>query len=780
MSFSGSASIFSAAVAPYHVDKTLTINPDDMYAALDSFFATPPDCFLTEPYFIRRSVESKTFPCPTILTGCDDKKMQMMEELFPGAKYGQYGISGGVVTGTSNSIFTIISSGGVQTYRYLDTCTAPTLPDTITVGGVFYNDLRTMHADSFIYVYNKAIGLHDYRIAEDLLPLHPEYCELQACFDDTFKTQVTAIPNAKIADNLNLLYLDSIVAHDPFVGIMMSYSYPYAADSLKTFTGGHTRLDSLIIVRAYCGCDDSVMFSECTNGMFRSEIVNRILINDNVKNYYFNNLVSLYFLNRQRFVDAITMSKGDSCYHCALVRMTLIPSPVFDDLVSGTGAPVYDSISTASSFSGTSSLSWVGSAIGGVAAGSPVDSMDSTLVALYDSSMAGYHFADSALCYGQTDTILARLSNCIGGDSTLMAAIANTLDSLCAAHAVTNGNYTPSLIRYVLTRNGISLTDLCNPYVVGYSYLTFTPPPTMDCMQDTFYTSCGDYLSGDHILAALGNPGTAYLDTLNAMGNILEGNVSAQLGGNIYVKDFAAYDATHKLITLSIYNNPSVGGVSLTDTVKIFLRSPIFGNVFSIPGDSFSVSVACINTYPQPTSAGFINEYSFVANVSVYSDSVDFSCSMLCWIDSIQVMNDMNNNLASCIPCTELRALYNQFNDTLLSYGIVGIDHPYYEQMLTSFVNYNMQKCYSVDEYENFIQSCALADSLKMPLYVGYSTFVFENSTDLSTFLNALNNVDTDYSFDDSYRDSAAGKTTICVNVNQVPLTELWKYKNFF
>src|SRR5579872_189636 len=315
-----------------------------------------------------------------------------------------------------------------------------------------------------------AIGLGDYRIAEDLLPLHPEYCEWRSCFNDTFKTEMLAIPNQQVAASLHLLYLDSIIAHDPVMSIM---TYPNPYDSLSTFKGGNQRLDSLILMQAYCSCSDSVMFTECASQMFHNEIASRILINDvNVRNYYFSNIVSMYFMNRQRFIDAIIAGAGDSCSHCEFKRMTLIPMPVFDPLITGTGTLAPDSIalSTYGTFTGSGTMYW----LGGIS--TPTDSvMDSTLTALYDSAMVVYHFNDSMLCYGQIDTILARLSNCIAGDTVIMSGIRNTLDSLCAAHAMVNGNYTPDQIRFAITRNGVALTDICNPYMVSYSYF---PPAT--------------------------------------------------------------------------------------------------------------------------------------------------------------------------------------------------------------------------------------------------------------------------------------------------------------
>ena len=479
------------------------------------------------------------FPCPPIITDpCALKKWQMEQELFPGAKYGKYTTPDSLVTGTSNSIFTLYPGTPKYTYRYQDTCTVPSLSDTITVNGVTYTDLRSMPADSFIYVYNLAIGAGNYSIAEALLPLHPEYCV--KCFDDTFKNEMLAIPSQQIAQSLGVLYLDSIVAHDPLVATMTAYSYTNPTDSLSTFHGGHIRLDSFILERAYCSCSDSVMFSQCVSDMFEEEIASRTLINDKVKSYYFNNIVSLYFQNRQRFVDAIMMRGGDSCSHCAFKRMTLIPEPVYDHMITDSGGVAMDSItlSTYSSFAGSSTLSWLGTV-------SAADSMDSTLTALYDSALVANHFYDSTLCHGVSDSLLGKLVNCFSGDSANMAGLRNTLDSMCAAHVVINGNFTPEQVRFAILRNGDSLSDICNPYVA--SYISFSPPmrPTGNCYPDTFYKFFGNFIGDTAALNAFATPGSFHFDTV------------VMFSDTFHFELFANYDSSRKLLELLVFTNPA-------------------------------------------------------------------------------------------------------------------------------------------------------------------------------------------------------------------------------
>lgn len=764
-SFTGSVNTFYATVAPYHVHKELTIDPYDMSAALDSFFNAPPSCFSSEPFFIRTAVEERAFPCPAPRTPCEEKKWQMIQDMFPNAKYGKYTMTGTMVNNTPNSIFTRYSTPG-DPYRYQDTCTVPSLFDTITAGGISYTNLRTMRTDSFIAVYERAIAEENYSIAEALLPLHPEYCQLKECFDDTFKTMVLAIPDAKVAERLNRLHLDSIVANDPLVPLMVTAGYTAAADSLKTFCGGTRRLDSITLITAYCGCSDSVMFKQCVSEMFNPEITGRVLQNDNIKKYYFENLPELYFANRNRFINAISMGRGDSCSHCALRRMTIIPDPIFDMSTSPSGAIEMDSLSTYSSFSGSGSLGWLAAAAGVVA-----DSMDSTLTALYDSALTAYTFVDTTLCFGAVDSILARLANCIQGNPATYAAIRSTLDSLCGARVIRNGNYLPEQIYFALTRNGISMGDLCNPYLICYSNIPAPDPPSQNCKQDTFYRSLSSFLSDTAVTNSFGATYSLHSYALDVAGNIFEASMSSVIG-TTSAEITARYDTGDKLLSLLVYN-PSTA----SDTIRLFLRTPIFGNVFDSTADSFVVKAKCINVLPQSFTVGLVNEYTFFAEVTRYATSVFVTSTMLGWVDTLPTMYPDTNPLAGCIPCTQMRSLFDEFSDTLATYAVKGVDHPYYDQMLLSFMNYRLQQSFTSDQYERFIESCALADSMIIPKYVSYATYTFADSAGMSHFIDTLNLVDTNYSFDNCYREDNGTNIRVFVNLNSVPLGILWKYR---
>ena len=794
VAFSGSVNSMFLQQGPYHVHKELSINEGDIDAALDSFFDGP-NCLLTEPYFIRKAVESRTFPCPASFVGdpCAEKKWEMEQELHPNAKYGHYSASGGgMVIGTSNSIFTryldsviavatassynhtsdSTSGGSIYCfhYRYQDSCTAFSLPDSLMIAGVMRHGLRTMSVDSFILLYNESITDTSDPIAEALLPLHPEYCEWLHCFNDTFKTQLLALPTAQVAQGMHLLYLDSIIAADPAVSYLSSFANP--SDSLATYPGGRLRLDSMELVKDYCGCGDSVMMSNCTSAVFSYEIQHRLLVNDFVKNQYFADMISLYLQNRQRFIDATINAAGDSCWHCSNVRMTLIPSPVFPTGTATTGLPTPTIVDSSW---GSTRATWLLSAFSSLPA---VDSAaDSALIAIEDSAALIYSSADSLLGVIQADSIVAHLANCGNGDTTIRNGIRNTLDSLVMAHAVSQGNYTPDQVRFAILRNGATLNDFCNPYLIGYINMSLAPSvASQACLPDIFYESVADFLNDSAVNLAFRNLGTIHLDTVDMTPGTFGNNVGT-VTGNPEVGLFVTYNSVKSLYTLSVYHDPSVGGSP--DTVHIYLRGTGGCGASFYGGDSARVTdVECISTAPSPVATGYINEYSFLADVTNFFDTTATTCQLLGWTDTVQSMTTRNNILAACIPCTQMKQVYTRFMDSMTVLGMRGVDHPYYETMLQSFLDYYLGSMYSSTQYENFINSCAFADSMLLPLYIGYSSMKFSTVADADSFKAMMGRLDSNVDVNDMYSDSSSTGIILAIDFNMMPPEEMWLFRN--
>jgi RHS repeat-associated protein len=770
VSFSGSTGIIHANTGPYYVHKELTVDDGDIDGVVDQYMAMPPTCLHKEPWFIRQSVQRRNFPCPgTTDDPCELKRQQMILDLYPGGKYGKYTDSSGMIIGAGlgGSIFDWTSTGeGTGHYGYQDTCLLTRLPDSITIRGVTYHHLRTLSVDSFLYVYNLSIAVGDNTIANALLPLHPDFCK--RCINDTFKTLLLSLPDAATAQSQNLLYLDSIVAHDP----LLPYISGLGADSLKTFPRGHIRLDSMELIQIYCGCGDTVELKECVGSIFSYEIRHRLLINDFAKNQYFKDMINMYLHNRDRFVDAYlyTPVTGDTCSLCSAIRLRGVDA--LPPVTSSWGSPSTDLLDSVW-IHGDSTAAWVLAAMGGST------TLDSATLAIYtDSARVIYTRADSIFCYGAVDSIIARLANCGNGDTILLAGIRATLDSFCATHTIHSGGYTPDIIRYAIVRNGGTINDFCNPYLVSFGLPSYSTPMSADCMEDGFYTDIKIFFNQPSVLQSLIFPGTTNAYTLGA-GNMFESEISAYLGSVTSVSVSATYDTANSLYTIKVF------AASGTDTARIYLRgngtgtcAHVFGG--GAVGDTVSVAIIqCVNAVPRTVISGLINEYSFIATVNDYATSGRTTCSLLGWTDSIATMTDRNNKLNNAIPCTEMRRQYIAFSDTMKSYGVRGADHPLWDNMLQHFMNYVMPQYHSAYQYETFIGSCALADSMFIPLYFGYANLTFDSVADADTFISMLNSIDPVYDYSGSYRDSDAtsGIISLSINLRHSPYSELWKYR---
>ena len=772
----------------YMLHKELTIEDDSIAAVIDQVVNSPLSCFLSAPYFIKKRVKEMDFPCAPEDDYCTAQRKRLKEELHPYKKYGMLNyFTGYAVSGTGNSVFTIMRvdtiinvNGSTEyhlRYRYQDTCTSYSLPDTITVGGITYNNLRTMSADSFFQIYLQSIWSDPSDpIAEALLPLHPEYCKLQRCYTDTFGARLSALPDIYVAQHLNLLYLDSIIAQDPFVPYLAGYGYP--PDSLAYFAGGHIRLDSFLYPMVYCGCGDSVMSKECVNNIYGYEIQNRLLVNDYVKKAYFDQLIDMYITNRQHFLDLVINQGGDSCVHCADVRMFLTPTANFNNVVAAGG--LTPPILLDSSWTGMAHAPWLMSAFGSLP-GAGTAAMDSFILIMHDSATAICAAADSMLCFGRIDNIMDHLVNCANNDTPTLTVIRNTLDSFCTAHLVPYGGFTPEIVKYAILRSGATLTDFCNPYLIACDFAGPSFSTGQNCRSDSFYRSFNGFLNKTAVLNALRNVGTTYAHTLDITGSEMEQELYNVIGDD-HTEIFATWSIIDTLYKLYAFKDHTLG---VSDTIKIYFRGVGgCGNVFSL-GDSISVfDVACINTLTTPPALGLIKQYSFVADAIWYQHTLGGItaniCSMLGWGDTVRTMNVIDNTIAECVPCTQMRALYNEFNDSMLAINVYGPGHPLYGDMLRNFMNRKLGKVFGTSQYERFIESCALADSIAMPLYMGYAVLNFAHNDDADSFTVRYNTLDTNYTFDYLLRvKDATGSVSVFVDFDIVPFHLLWKYKLF-
>jgi len=767
--FSGSLVSYTAPVRTFFltqgrhsVHKELTINMDEVDNAVDSFLALTKakNCLKTEREFIREAVESKDYPCENDDYGCDMLRRVAIEELYPNLdsadvtrKYGYYSASG---ASNNNSIFSLIA-GGNGKRRYQSDCIV--YPDTVWYEGTPYTNIKDLSYDVFAMIFNDTI-------AEALLPLHPEYC-LMNCYNDPYEQRLRDIPDAPTATALNLFTPANLATSDPIYAEMLAAPslFPSPVDTLTRMSG--QSLHNKALAMAYCDCGDSVLYDDCTSRIYNSSIAASLLTDPYVRERYFLILRDLYTGNRLRYRYLLAPeTEAVDCSLCQPVRMTL------------TGAPVF--VTTTGGSTGFGSLgAWADGTSAGSSAimGDYLDLIDDPDYGpAVDSAMDLYASGTSALCAGAVEGIINALVNC--ADSVSLLKVRDTLLAICARGQVAYGQYSPDQVRYALTKNGIAIGDLCNVYLVNYDYTS--PTMTMNqggfmCGSPAFFNDTKTTLNGA-ALNALKTLGTEYTATFSAA-NQFQNKVITAIGGTA-VRMKASQNATTKLYTLKLYRT---GG---PDTVRVNFRSEATGdcgNIFSTAGGA-TVTIAAVHCtkdvfYGFPN--GLVGANTFGVTVTRTIGSATTNCTLPAWTEKMTMNPAGKNNLAECVPCTQMRTLYKEFWDTCAVLQVKGADHPYYSTMLRNFMNFRLRSSYATGQYLDAVEGCALADSMQIKRYIGYANFVFNSSAGADSFLRAMNLINPDIAIIPAVRHTAPSSAVrVLIDFRSIPVNKLKVYKD--
>ncbi|MBL7705486.1 MAG: hypothetical protein JNM21_08035 [Taibaiella sp.] len=793
------------------IHKELTYSPDDLIAAVDSYMVLPDNCLRTEQDFIKEEVLSRTFPCATCKTLCDELRDDLKKELWPNyngsysmRKYGYYTDSTGAFSSNNNSIFTLLNNSGSGSsdipdynplynhYRYQDTCLV-TLPDTVIRFGQVYTNLRALPVDTFIAIFNDTI-------AEALLPLHPEYCELLKCAVDTFQDVVNSLPDAVTAENMGLLYLNDIIQRDPVYQHMVQAGISGAMDSLSKMKYTGFSLDSMALLMAYCEGGDPVMFSSCVQEIFKDSIDHSILLNPYVKERYLQRLKAIYFTNRQRHISFLTpLSANPDCSRCLPVRMTLIGEGNFENPIDFSNPYMGNPFGISTNFVNQlppAQAAQVGGFLGSFsgldsAFAAAMDSLHNNPNSNYSSSGAGYltsfpsmssayntalgiyNNGDSLITAGAVNAIMEKLVNC--ADSVSMQAVRNRLMELVTGGQVVMAKFTPEHVRWALQTSGIALTDLCHPYLPGYENLAALSESKFTCMPGTRYTELGNVLDLQASRDALANIGVEYTLNLPA-GNAVAQQIYNRLATSGTIKVQAQQDTARQLYTLHFYQSTITEPQAVVFYFKNFTSCAQPFNASG--GNNIAIKADCISDFEHLNAdvEGYIGAYLFYARA--IKGTAD-TCHMVAWSNLVETNNINTGNIAACIPCTEMHALYDAFVDTMDSYGLKHVDHPYYEQSLRGFMNYNLKRVYGTGEYLNFMESCALADHRFLPLMQGYATVFFNNFSEAAVFLGQLQNLDASANIQPLFRYRYGSSDRLIFDFRLLPEKNWRIYKHF-
>lgn len=727
------------------IEKTLTVAEADIDAAVDSFMAYRPSCLKTENQFIKEAIDRTTYPCPAI-DPCADLKKKMMEELFTGAKYGRFG---GVIT---PSIYDIQNVPGLDPglYRFQAPCVAAALNGLVIKRyGTTYTNIGKLPIDTFLKIYT---GENRYTIARELLPLHPEFCKLAACFADTFETRFKAMPDAATAIKYNLYSLDSIVKQDIQLRsklYLAPFMMTFADDSLKRISNGTQRMDTVAAEFAFCANGEAPIFGDARE-FFHNDIVNLNLPAGNIKNGYFENLRTIYLSNRAKY-KAMLQTSGRACEPCdSQIRMTLIPPPLIPVKYTPDGGMATGPDSYLGLFSDTMKAK-IAEYTGGSVLYS--DTSDAKVKAMRDSVRAYVAAKDSQLNSVAVDTILSRLVNCFSSPA-VKARLKDTLLAMVHRGEVHNGIFLPEQVRNGLSRAAIPLTDLCHTYLVSYDYYNESMASGISCGAPAFYAAARDFLNDNDINRAIRTTTTAPATTAPAWPatNIFAARIEAALtGGSGNMLMNTVYSAPDSTYHFRFFKSGS-------DTLRISFLTP--GKVKTLAGDFAFLTVpangplhfdevSCYFDDPNAYAEGYVGKFMFRARITrednVFGDIVASSGNLIGWNNGKVAFNDdAANKLAACIPCTQFRTAYQAFADSMSLYGAYAADHPLFYKSLRGFMNYRLKRVYTADQYKRFLISCALADSMNIPMYGGYGKITFPSGgyPNIDAFAAALETSD--------------------------------------
>ena len=764
-------------------DKKLTIATSDIYAAVDSFFTASPSCLKTKNQFIREEVSRRKFPCTdNSIYGdnenpCEKLKKELMAELFPNEKYGKYTYVNGKVVGLTpahenKSIFdrVINTQTGDSIYRYQTNCVKTALQQiVIWRNGVKYSHLDRVAVDTFIELF--VPGPDGDKIAEALLTLHPEYCRWLNCYNDTFGRQLKAIPNAMVAQSLGLYDMNEILITDPFISRMVNVpNWADLRDSLTYFNHSPERIDRMAAEQALCRSDIHSLTADCRQ-LFKAQIQALQFPNSMAEDDYFKLMRDLYLANRDKYLKKLWALPTPNCYvgdaSCGLLPIALIPAPVIKVFYDQNGGLNQDSATSPFGFISHLDTAANGGAfsLAAGASGGSSGQYDSTMAdSLIRISSAYIGHMDSVLSNVAIDTMLSRLANC-NFTPTQTSAFRTYLLGLMSSGQVRQGEYTPAQVRAAMDHSGIIPGDLCHPYLISYGYYPLDTASQSRCKSKAWYQDVRDFLNQTSVSQLLRSQAfpTAVQPLLLATNNLFERELSARLQNANTITCIADWDSSLKKYDLRLIHNNDTVILALHAAVRNAGPLPVFANSTSLSFDSLQ----CFSERPAGRVEGSMRQYVFSAHAVFNNASGGFGLPIIGWNNAIGMSEDEASPLSSLIPYTQIRTLYQRFRDTMGTYNVQGADHPFWNRSLGNFMDFELRKTFSTSDYNDFIQSAALADSAKIPLYGGYGR-ITGNSAITSLLTAAANNAIPVVPLL-SYRSSTTAQQTLFIDYRQVP-----------
>lgn len=655
-------------------------------------------------------------------------------------------------------------------YYYQDDCI--TLPSSVTKDGKTYTNLKELPVETFISIFNE-------KIAEALLPIHPEYCKLQNCNGGGFEDSLEATKTIAQALENNMFKLDSLIAHDPLQirgGSSVGTKLAHFQNVLNT------RLDTFALQQAYCAAGNSIEMEYCIAKNYKYEIDHFIFTDDVVKQRYFDYLKSLYIGNRTYIKQRMLDGAGSSCSPCGDIRLTIVGIPNFpslDDAVAeGDGGGSGSVPGSGSTDDDLGSLpEWMKEkfrkAMDGDTSG--MYTTPDSLKVLYDETTV------AANVESQAEAFMNHLKNCPIGEpdrTAMRTSIANILKSGTVL--------TPEIIRSVLVDTfSLPLSDLCHPFLIAYPVTSGDrqADASYACEEDNLYTGFLSFLKRPQVVSEL--------TTAPSSGSpsALTGSASFALdGSNAFEGQFGssatvtAYTESMGTWCTDCFTTLIVSGTSKTDTFNFSSRKfgdpGIQANLASTMPTYTIQAVRCLNSDESAIATGSLARSTTI---------VDLRCSFCLVPQSFYVwgrhtafMKDAPSvsSLKNALTCVDIKKGIEDFNAEQSSYGYSpATNHPLYQYTITNYLNHKFNKSFGISDYDGLMNGCAVTDQVAMKKIIAGYRVELNSDADAETFISAMLNFDTEKPSYLRYK-TASGKPVLLVDFNSIAEDRLLQYKN--
>ncbi|MBX9449220.1 MAG: hypothetical protein KL787_05665 [Taibaiella sp.] len=699
-------------------------------------------------------------------------------------------------------------------YRYQSDCIDPDVKVTITwfagyiSGFPIYLSSETALKD---LTPDQLIRHFSPRVAEGLLPLHPEYCKLQLCDEGDFKEKLQGITSYAQAQQLGMHTLSGILSLDPFNKSIDSEA-PFTPYQLSHFPGDAglstananllRRIDTMALEMAYCGCNASEPVTYCKNVQYKSQIASMSLPNDQVKDLFIMHLKNNYLAVRSLLYQKMMDGSGASCEPCADDRMDLVPNPVFPSAFSPDGLSLSEDLDEVPA--------WMRAIFDDVLDGSFTSSGE--VPSAIKDAEDDRKLAD---CQGQVAEIMASLANC-GLTETKYNTIKTALESTYCDGSSSGADITPTVVKDILVANSVTMNDLCHAFLARYGLHDHSEdfdnggyiPKHPD-----FYAGLEAFLARTQVETALKNATTSgYLAPafpLSPTSNKFEAELATILGytsGNVTVRGFEQ--------SVFLYEHPTSGPkyrsyykLSITysgqsDTLYFSTRNKFASYLAAgtyVPGLSPKAAGTgttdiifdnVMNVLEEEMQTGLVPGLvsdnlvfaKLTKNVTTGGPGTTEYDFYNIWGHKTTMLQPLTEGAPEdCITCTELKQGISTFlsQASTYKYSLYPV-HPLFGRTMASYLNARFGTQHSFEDLEKLMKGCAISDHHMLISPTSYIRVTYTETgwTNATNFINNLRDAfDTIRIGYFAYRSSTT--SIIHLDLSSVPFHRLKAVKDY-